>query len=176
MITTTMATVPACVFVEFKKIVTKGCCVPFESTASRSPAQKMTVMPATKPMAALEKYERTSDQGMVQEASLAFSAVFVSRWSEVSCSHLRLTHVHCAVVSEQSACRCQDTDQACSGGIHPATSVVEREKHVARFPDRRSDPKCDDESDPACEMDNDHDAFQRRKLACQSAVEKAADD
>ena len=74
MMMVTMATVPALLPVELRKMVTNGCWLPFDKTSSRSPAQKITVMPAMKPMQALEKYEMTSDQGIVHEASLAFSA------------------------------------------------------------------------------------------------------
>ena len=55
-------------------MVTNGCCVPLARTAFRSPAQKMTVTPATNPIAAFTKYETTKDHGIVYEASFAFSA------------------------------------------------------------------------------------------------------
>jgi len=71
---TSMTTVPALLPVAFKKIVTNGAWVPFASTSSRSPAQKMTVTPATKPMVPLNKNEITSAQGTVYDASFTFSA------------------------------------------------------------------------------------------------------
>ena len=156
-------------------MVTKGACVPLLRTALRSPAQKMTVTPAVKPIIELTTKAIINDHGMVYDASLAFSAAHCQSCHDIwRFQGFWLTHVDGAVVPKQATTCRQDSDQCGSTGRYPSATIIEGQQYFLWVSNRRGNLKHDNESYPTRCMDHNHDSFERRELMREPRVETAS--